>query len=46
MSFGPSAVGVLVIALAAGAGQSAGAQERGIRIFAKGGGYNALTELN
>jgi hypothetical protein len=46
MSFARSALGALVIALGAGAGQSATAQDHAIRIFAKGGGYNALTNLN
>ena len=46
MSFRRTALGALVIALAAGAGQSAAAQDRGITVFARGGGYNALTDLN
>jgi len=44
MSFARSALGALVIAL--GVGQSAVAQDYGVRVFARGGGYNALTDLN
>jgi hypothetical protein len=44
MSFTRSALGALVIAL--GAGQSAVAQDHAVRLFAHGGGYNALTNLN
>jgi hypothetical protein len=46
MSFTRSAVGALVIALGAGAGQFALAQDHAVRVFARGGGYNALTNLN
>jgi hypothetical protein len=44
MSFARSALGALVIAL--GAAPSAAAQSHAVRLFAKGGGYNALTNLN
>ena len=44
MSFARSALGALVIAL--GAGQQAAAQDHAVRLVARGGGYNALTNLN
>jgi hypothetical protein len=44
MSYARGVLGALVIAL--GAGQSAVAQDHAVRVFARGGGYNALTDLN
>ena len=44
MSFTRSALGALVIAF--GASQTAAAQDHAVRLFARGGGYNALTNLN
>ena len=46
MSFTRSALGALAIAIGAGAGNSAVAQDHAVRLFARGGGYNALTNLN
>src|SRR5262245_8744279 len=44
MSATRSVLGALVIAL--GVATSAVAQDHGVRIFAKGGGFNGLTDLN
>jgi len=44
MSFARSAIGALIIAF--GAAASAGAQDHAVRLFARGGGYNALTDVN
>jgi len=44
MSFTRSALGALVIAF--GASQTAAAQDHAVRLSARGGGYNALTNLN
>jgi len=44
MSFARSTIGALIIAF--GAAASAGAQDHAVRLFARGGGYNALTDLN
>ena len=46
MSFARGVLGALVLALGAGAGQAASAQDHAVRVFARGGGYNALTDLN
>ena len=44
MSYARNVLGALAIAI--GAANTAAAQSHPIRFFAKGGGYNALTDLN
>ncbi|HEV8598191.1 MAG TPA: outer membrane beta-barrel protein [Gemmatimonadales bacterium] len=44
MSFSRSALGALVLAL--GTAASAGAQDHAVRLLARGGGYNGLTNLD
>jgi len=44
MSYSRSVLGALVLTL--GAASAAPAQDHAVRLFARGGGYNALTDLN